>query len=66
MNKNRYTGCLDRISGKLGGWLEKLHRTMKISQAQVFEYNFSHFLDKATESITGFLHVLPGAWSSYR
>jgi chitin synthase len=30
------------------------------------EYRFSHFLEKATESMIGFITVLPGAFSSYR
>lgn len=34
--------------------------------AQVVEYKFSHMLDKALESVTGFITVLPGAFSAYR
>lgn len=37
-----------------------------IEKAQEFEYVMSHFIDKNCESATGFLHVLPGAWSAYR
>ena len=33
--------------------------------AQKVEYKFSHILDKALESIIGFISVLPGAFSGY-
>ena len=34
--------------------------------AQTIEYKFSHMLDKALESLIGFITVLPGAFSAYR
>lgn len=37
-----------------------------IQYAQLFEYNFSHIMDKPFESIFGFIQVLPGAFSGYR
>ena len=37
-----------------------------VGPAQVLEYKFSHMMDKAFESIIGFLTVLPGAFSAYR
>jgi len=35
-------------------------------RAQYVEYKMSHYLDKATESLFGFVSVLPGAFSTFR
>lgn len=35
-------------------------------RAQYVEYKISHYLDKATESLFGFVSVLPGAFSAFR
>lgn len=43
-----------------------LHRCFSIQLAQQFEYNFAHIIDKPFESLFGFIHVLPGAFSGYR
>jgi chitin synthase len=37
-----------------------------IVRAQYVEYKLSHYLDKATESLFGFVSVLPGAFSTFR
>lgn len=37
-----------------------------ILRAQYLEYKISHYLDKATESLFGFVSVLPGAFSTFR
>ena len=37
-----------------------------VERAQLYEYNYSHMLDKNFESFFQYLNVLPGAWSAYR
>jgi chitin synthase len=37
-----------------------------VTAAQIFEYKISNIMDKALESICGFISVLPGAFSAYR
>ena len=43
------------------GWIEK-----RVMEAQYVEYKLSHYLDKAYESLFGFISVLPGAFSTFR
>jgi len=35
-------------------------------RSQYVEYKVSHYVDKATESLFGFVSVLPGAFSTFR
>lgn len=47
----------------------RVHKTRRchfIETAQDIEYRLSHVMDKSTESVFGFVTVLPGAFSAYR
>jgi chitin synthase len=37
-----------------------------LMRSQYVEYKISHYLDKAAESLFGFVSVLPGAFSAFR
>ena len=43
-----------------------IHTWVDVRKAQLWEYNWSHMMDKNFLSFFGFLHVLLGAWSFYR
>lgn len=61
---SQIAGACGEIAAALGKGYSKLFNPLVA--AQNFEYKMSNILDKPSESVFGFITVLPGAFSAYR
>ncbi|OMJ95959.1 hypothetical protein SteCoe_513 [Stentor coeruleus] len=56
----------NRVAGCCGEIVPSNKSLNPIVQAQIVEYKFSHIMDRALESIIGYVSILPGSFSAYR